>query len=47
MILLVKRREPTQHLIEEHTERPPVDSTGIALSLDELGREILGRAGEG
>lgn len=47
MIFLVERRKSTQHLVEEHTERPPIYGAGVALAFDEFGREVFGRAGEG
>ena len=35
-----------EHLVDEHARRPPVDGLAVALGLDDLGREVLGRAAE-
>jgi len=45
-VLIVKGRETSQHLIQEHTKRPPIDSFGVALSVQQLGREVLWRSTE-
>lgn len=47
MILFVEGRQSTQHLVQENTECPPIDGASVALSFDELRREVFRRAGEG
>ena len=35
------------HLVQQHTKRPPVDSLRIALTLKQLGRNVLRRPAKG
>merc|ERR1719491_2758369 len=46
-VLVVKRRVPGQHLVDEDAQCPPIDALAVAFALDDLGREVLGRAAEG
>ncbi|KAI3486482.1 hypothetical protein L1887_49883 [Cichorium endivia] len=41
---VVEGRIAGEHLEEQHAERPPVDGSAVAAALDDLGRQILGRA---
>ena len=41
-ILRVEGREPSEHLVHERAERPPVDSLAVRLALKNLGGEVLG-----
>lgn len=36
LIVAPERRLPEQHLVDEHTEGPPIDSTTVALLEDDL-----------
>jgi hypothetical protein len=45
-ILVVKGRVPGEHLVDEHSDGPPVNGFPVALALDDLGGEVLGRAAE-
>ena len=46
MRTVVERREAGQHLVQKHTERPPVDRLVVALPTKDLGCEVLGRTTE-
>ena len=45
-VLALERRRTVQHLIYQDAQRPPIDRTGVAASLNHLGRDILLRANE-
>ena len=42
-----ERRLPDQELVQQDAQRPPVDGGAVARVVDDLGREVLGRAAEG
>ena len=46
-VLVVKRRQACHHLIDQHTESPPVDSLGISLAFEEFRGNVFWRATEG
>lgn len=46
-VLVVEGREAVDHLVEENTEGPPVNGFVVAVSGENLGREVLGCAAEG
>ena len=35
---------PNEHLVDEDTERPPVDRFTVAFTQDDLGRQVLRRS---
>jgi len=43
---LLERVDSTDHLIQEHAKRPPVDRVRVPVCLDNLRREILWRTAE-
>mmetsp|Transcript_70 Transcript_70/g.283 ORF Transcript_70/g.283 Transcript_70/m.283 type:complete len:342 (+) Transcript_70:594-1619(+) len=45
-ILVVKRRVPSQHLVDEDAHSPPVHSLAVAFAENDLGREVLWCAAE-
>ena len=45
-VLGEERRIAREHLEDEHAERVPVDRLVVAFRLDDLGREVVGRAAE-
>ena len=45
-VLRVEWWQPSQHLVEQHTEGPPIDGFGIALSQEQFGCQVLGRSTE-
>mmetsp|Transcript_14195 Transcript_14195/g.36791 ORF Transcript_14195/g.36791 Transcript_14195/m.36791 type:complete len:261 (-) Transcript_14195:1694-2476(-) len=46
-VLRLERRVPRDELKDEHAKGPPVGGTIVPLVLDDLGREVVGRAAEG
>lgn len=45
-VLVVERRQTRQHLVEEDTQSPPIDSLGVAGAMQKLGCEVFGRTAE-
>mmetsp|Transcript_10138 Transcript_10138/g.38468 ORF Transcript_10138/g.38468 Transcript_10138/m.38468 type:complete len:520 (-) Transcript_10138:487-2046(-) len=43
----VEGREPSQHLVEQRPEAPPIHRSAMSLSVQDLGREILGGSTKG
>lgn len=39
--------DPRNHLVDQHPQRPPVHRLTVALVLQDLGRQVLGRPAEG
>jgi hypothetical protein len=46
-VLVVERWKTCQHLVEEHTKSPPVDSLGISLTKEKLRSKIFWCTAEG
>jgi len=46
-VLVVERRQACHHLVDKHTESPPVDSLGISLAFKEFRSDVFWRATEG
>eukprot|EP00128_Syssomonas_multiformis_P018552 Colp12_sorted_trinity150504_noHs@33982 len=46
-VLVVERRDACKHLVDQHTQGPPVNGGAVALLLQNLGSHILGGATEG
>mmetsp|Transcript_20310 Transcript_20310/g.64899 ORF Transcript_20310/g.64899 Transcript_20310/m.64899 type:complete len:256 (+) Transcript_20310:89-856(+) len=47
VVLLVReRREPAQHLVDQNAQRPPVHRLVVARAVQDLGRQVVGRAAE-
>lgn len=42
MLCVVERRKTGKHLVQEGTERPPIDGASVAIAEDELRRETAG-----
>lgn len=40
-ILALKRRRPVQHLVDQDTEGPPIDSASVSTALDNLGCNVF------
>lgn len=40
-VLIVERRQTSQHLVKQDTESPPVHSLGVSITKQQLGGEIL------
>lgn len=40
-VLALERGGSVQHLVDENAQSPPVDSAGVAASLDHLRRDVL------
>lgn len=40
-VFIIKWWQASQHLIQQYTERPPIDSLGIASTRQELRSEVL------
>ena len=47
MVLVVVGRQARQHLVEEHSKRPPVDLDAVALCQQDFWCKVFGRAAEG
>lgn len=45
-VLVIEWRQASHHLVDEHTESPPVNGLGIPLTLEELGGDIFRCAAE-
>lgn len=45
-VLVVERRQSRQHLVQQHTQGPPIDSLGVALSMQKFGRKVFGCTAE-
>ena len=43
---IIERRESGHHLVQKHTERPPVNGLAVAVAVENLGGEVLGCAAE-
>lgn len=44
--VVVKRRVPSQHLKDQHAQRPPVRRLPVPFALDDLRRKVLWRAAQ-
>ena len=45
-VLVVEWRQTRQHLVQQHTQSPPIDSLGVALSVQELRCKVFGCTAE-
>ena len=44
-VLTVERRKPSQHLVQQDSEAPPIAGKAVvAIAVENLGRQVLGRA---
>ena len=46
-VLTLEWSSAKQHLINEYTEGPPIDSAGVPVTLDDLGCNVFFRADKG
>lgn len=46
-ILVVEWRKACQHLVEQDTQSPPIDSLGVAITKQKLRSKVFGSAAEG
>lgn len=46
-VLIIERRQAGHHLVDQHTESPPVDSLGISLAFKELRGNVFWCSAEG
>lgn len=46
-VLIVERRQTCQHLVEQDTQSPPINSLGVAIAKQKFGSKVFGSTAEG